>query len=41
VDFYRDLAQQGLIRSRHHFLDSLTALVSELEALVPVAEEAT
>ena len=41
VEFYRDLAQQGLIRSRQRFLDNLTALVSELEALVPVAEEAT
>lgn len=41
VEFYRDMARQGIIRGRQRFLDGLTKLVGELEALVPVAEEAT
>jgi hypothetical protein len=37
VEFYRAMAQKGLIRGRQRFLDNLNALVSELESLMPVA----
>ena len=37
VEFYRSMAQEGVIRGRQRFLESLNALVSELDALMPVA----